>query len=66
MTYNVPASEFVSDDALRLYNIALWLHVADKSQFVSCDGIHTLFGTDPGGFSLADAEVICKALWDAV
>lgn len=66
MTYNVPTGEFIADHAQRLWDIALWLHLADKSAFRSCDEIHTLFGTDPGGFSLADADVICKALWDAV
>jgi hypothetical protein len=66
MTYNVPDYEFVADDAQRLWDVVRWLYLADKANFMSCDGIHTLFGTDPGRFSAPRADVICKALWDAL
>ena len=65
LTYNVPGSEFVPDDAKRMMRVVLYLKLADKTQFMSCDGIHTLFGTDPGGFSVAQAQRVIDALWAA-
>jgi len=65
MTYNVPPSEFVPDDSERLKKVVLDLKFADKTLFKSCDGIHTLFGTDPGGFSVPKAQRVIDALWDA-
>ena len=64
MTYNVPPAEFVSDNSDRLMKVVLHLKRADKKRFMSCDGIHTLFGTDPGGFSVPQAQRIIDALWD--
>ena len=65
MTYNVPSSRFVSNDSERLKNIVLHLKFAGKARFMSCDGIHTLFGTDPGGFSVSQAQRVVDALWEA-
>lgn len=65
MTYNVPPSEFVPNDSERLKRVVLDLKFADKTLFKSCDGIHTLFGTDPGGFSVPKAQSVVDALWDA-
>lgn len=65
MTYNVPDAEFVANDSDRLMKVVLGLKHADKSTFMSCDGIHTLFGTDPGNFNIARAQMIIDALWEA-
>jgi hypothetical protein len=65
MVYNVPSAQFVSDDSARLSKIVLWLKYADKSPFMSCDGIHELFRTDPGMFRIPTAQSIIDALWDA-
>ncbi len=43
----------------------LWAKQADKSTFMSWDNIHELFRTDPGGFSVATAQRIIDALWEA-
>lgn len=65
MTYNTPNDKFVTDDSTRLQNVVLWLKFAAKSAFMSCDGIHTLFGTDPGDFSVTTGQLITDALWEA-
>jgi hypothetical protein len=65
MTYNVPRAEFVANDSERLEKVILHLKFTDKSNFMSCDGIHTLFGTDPGGFSVTKAQRVIDALWEA-
>lgn len=65
MTYNVPPSKFVPHDSDRLMKVIFHLKFADKKQFMSCDGIHTLFGTDPGGFTVNQAQRVIDALWDA-
>lgn len=65
MTYNVPDSEFVGDDSKRLMTVVLHLKHADKSRFMSCDGIHTLFNTDPGGYTVTQGQRVADALWEA-
>lgn len=66
MTYNAPADHFPDGDTLRLLTVVQWLKGADKQQFWSCDGIHKLFGDDPGKFDIATAQHIVDALWDAL
>ena len=66
MTYSVPQSMFVSDDSVRLTIVVNYLKFTGKAGFMSCDGIHTLFGTDPGGFSLTQAQSVIDALWEAL
>ena len=66
MVFNAPTSEFVHDDAKRLWDVVLWLKVTDKSNFWSCDRVHHLFIDDPGKFSASGAQVIADALWAAV
>lgn len=63
MTFNVPDSKFTTNDSQRLHDVLLWLKLADKSNFASCDLIHKLFKTDPGGFSVEVAQGITDALW---
>lgn len=65
MTYNVADSKFVPDHSGRLSEVVLALKHADKSIFMSCDGIHTLFGTDPGGYTVAQGQKVIDALWAA-
>ncbi|MDE0369581.1 MAG: nucleotidyltransferase [bacterium] len=65
MTYNVPNTMFVSNDSDRLLKVVSHLKFTNKSGFISCDGIHTLFGTDPGKFSTSQAQRVADALWDA-
>lgn len=65
MVFNAPDLKFVSDDSARLLDVLAWLKFADKSAFTSCDGIHSLFGTDPGGFNTLTAQMITNALWEA-
>lgn len=65
LVYNVPSAQFVSDDSERVSKIVLWLKYTDKSTFMSCDGIHELFRTDPGMFSIPTAQSIIDVLWDA-
>ena len=64
MTYNVPPSEFVPNDSARLNKVVRHLKFAEKARFMSCDGIHTLFGTDPGDFSVSTAQHVIDALWE--
>ena len=42
------------------------LKYADKLAFSSCDGIHRLFKTDPGGFEVATAQAIVDGLWETL
>lgn len=65
MTYNVADPNFLVDDSDRLRDVVLSLRHSDKSSFISCDGIHTLFGTDPGGYTVAQGQRVIDALWDA-
>jgi predicted nucleotidyltransferase len=65
MVYNVLTDKFVADDSTRLSNVVLWLKFASKTDFRSCDGIHFLFRTDPGGFDTGTAQTIIDALWEA-
>jgi Nucleotidyltransferase domain len=65
MTYNTPNDRFVSSDSQRLQDVVLWLKHANKAPFLSCDEIHTLFGTDPGKFTVPVAQQIIDALWKA-
>jgi len=65
MVYNAPVTEFVQNDSERLKEVVLWLHLANKSGFKSCDGIHDLFKTDPGNFDVGTADAIADALWGA-
>ena len=65
MVYNAPDGKFVGDDSKRLLDVVLWLKYADKMGFKSCDGIHDLFRTDPGGFNVPTAQRIVDALWEA-
>jgi predicted nucleotidyltransferase len=65
MTYNAPDERFQYGDSDRLMKVLSWLKYADKSKFLACDRIHTLFGTDPGGFSIQIAQEILDALWEA-
>ena len=65
MTYNVPESVFIPDASERLPLVLLHLKTVHKAQFISCDGIHTLFGTDPGGYRVARAERVIDALLGA-
>ena len=65
MTYNVPNSMFISNDSDRLLKVVSHLKSTDKSGFISCDRIHTLFGTDPGNFSTSQAQRVADALRDA-
>lgn len=62
MVYNVADHLFVADDGLRLTQVLAALASANLAGFLSCDGIHTLFGTDPGGFKTTDAERIISIL----
>jgi hypothetical protein len=66
MTFNAPDSLFVADDVKRLVAVVDWLRRSDKSGFRSCDMIHTLFGTDPGGFDAGTGRMIADALWEAL
>lgn len=66
LVYNVATTEFVSDDSKRLINVVSNLKFADKRPFVSCDGIHSLFETDPGQFDVVAAQAIVDALWEAL
>lgn len=65
MTYNVPDEVFETDDSERLLQVLLWLKHANKNIFMSCDGIHWLFGDDPGNFDAGVAQSIIDAMWDA-
>jgi hypothetical protein len=65
LTYNVPSSEFISDDAERLRKVALWLKYADKGLFLSVCRIQHLFVDDPGNFSVDQTNRIADALWEA-
>lgn len=65
MVFNVPDAMFVANDSTRLMDVLLWLKYADKPTFMSCDGIHSLFGSDPGRFDAATAQTIIDALWEA-
>ena len=65
MVFNAPTDRFVSNDSERLKSAILWLKHANKSTFSSCDRIHTLFGTDPGGFDVSTAQRVIDALWVA-
>ena len=55
----------MSDDSKRLSEVVLWLKYANKADFRSCDGLHYLFRTDPGRFSVSTAQSILNALWEA-
>jgi hypothetical protein len=66
MVFNAPTERFVSDDSERLIAVVLWLKHAAKEAFVSCDRIHHLFKTDPGNFSVVEAQRIVNALWEAL
>lgn len=67
MTYNVPNPTFISDDVRRIYDVLhFFVGVADFSTFMSCDGVHTLFGTDPGHFTVLDANRIVAGLVQAL
>lgn len=65
MVYNVPTERFSGSNSGRLQDVVLWLRHASKSDFLSCDRIHTLFGTDPGNFDVDKAQRVIDALWDA-
>ena len=65
MTFNVPNDQFVSNHSTRLRDVVTWLKIADKTNFWSCDGVHHLFRDEPGGFSVATAQQIIDALWEA-
>jgi predicted nucleotidyltransferase len=65
MVYNLAPQQFVADDSKRLSNVILALKFADKTDFWSCDAIHKLFRTDPGGFDTTTAQTIMDALWEA-
>lgn len=57
LTYNVPNTKFVDNHHTRLTGVLGWLCEADFNDFMSVDGIHKLFQTDPGKFSPQDAKV---------
>ena len=65
MTYNAPVDRFSANNSERLRDVVLWLKVADKQTFLSCDGIHRLFLDDPGHFEIGTAQRIVDALWDS-
>lgn len=62
MIYNVANNVFIPDDHARIGKVLHTLDEANLSTFRSCDGIHTLFGTDPGNFSESDAHLLVKLL----
>ncbi|HVS58613.1 MAG TPA: nucleotidyltransferase [Candidatus Saccharimonadales bacterium] len=62
MAYNIPRQLFHEYDHTRLLAVTDWLGSADYTNFESVDGIHTLFGTDPGNFSQSAARDAIKVL----
>lgn len=66
MVFNAPNENFVAGDSQRVMGVVAWLKYANKASFVSCDRIHTLFGSDPGNFDVTTAQAIVEALWDAI
>lgn len=66
MVYNAPTSVFKPNDSARLREIVSWLTAADLAGFSSCDRVHTLFGSDPGGFTVHQGAQITSALSQAL
>lgn len=66
MVYNTPNDAFVTDAHGRLAVVMNWLLNSNLSNFMSADGIHTLFGTDPGDFSDLKAKNILTTLANQV
>lgn len=62
MVHNVGDHVFVADDEQRVRLVLAFLASADLAGFKSCDGVHTLFNSDPGGFAVPIAERIIAAL----
>lgn len=51
LAYNAPNPLFGSFDHNRLTAVLNWLRNAEFGNLLSVDGIHTIFGSDPGNFS---------------
>ena len=70
LTYNVPNSLFVADDAARLAATVEYLHAlqaSDLQQLMwSCDNINKLFVTDPGRHSAISFASVINVLWGMV
>ena len=62
MAYNAPTNVFVDDHHSRLTSLLGWLLTADFTNFMSVDGIHKLFSTDPGNFSASTAKQMTISL----
>jgi hypothetical protein len=65
MVFNVPDYAFhEGDDLQRLQLVSYMLaEKLDVATFTSCDKVHSLFGTDPGGFNALTGRRIAGALW---
>ena len=65
---NAPNDLFDSDDAMRLIRVMAFLqgHSPEElhDNFLSCDGINTLFETDPGNFNQFTAANFLAAMWE--
>lgn len=62
LAYNAPTHIFVDDHHTRLSSLLRWLLTADFTNFMSGDGIHKLFSTDPGNFSSNVAKQVTVSL----
>ncbi len=64
LVYNAPPQLFATHDHVRLGYIMTWLNRSDIdfTGFSSVDGIHTLFGSDPGKYSVVVAKNILYLL----
>ena len=66
MVYNAPTDTFIVDAHGRLAIVMNWLLNSNLGVFMSADGIHTLFGTDPGAFSDLKAKNVLTILANQV
>ena len=66
MVFNAPRRLFGPHDSDRLHSVVEWLTTANLAGFDSCDRINTLFGTDPGGFTIERGELIARSLNAAI
>ena len=65
---NAPNDLFDSDDAMRLIKVMAFRQNQSpeelRDRILSCDGINTLFQTDPGNFNQYTAANFRKAMWE--
>ena len=65
---NAPNDLFDSDDAARLIKVMAFLQSQGPENlhdtFMSCDGIHPLFESDPGNFNQYTAANFLAAMWE--